>query len=97
MSRVYDRLHSKGKLVTAVVAAKTRDMSTGWAAAYDYSALYKVVDYVMVMAYDYSYAKRQSRPHRAHEQAARHGYLYALQDPRPAGHLGHGRVWLRLA
>jgi spore germination protein len=55
MSRVYDRLHPKGKLVTAVVAAKTRDISTGWAAVYDYAALYKVVDYVMVMAYDYSY------------------------------------------
>jgi spore germination protein YaaH len=62
MSRVYDRLHPKGKLVAAVVAAKTRDVSTGWAAAYDYSALYKVVDYVMVMAYDYSYPNGDPGP-----------------------------------
>ena len=55
MSRVYDRLHSKGKITVAVVAAKTRDINTGWAAAYDYPALGRVVDYVMVMAYDYSY------------------------------------------
>src|SRR5205814_2852386 len=59
---VYDRLHPKGKLVTAVVAAKTRDITTGWAAAYDYGALYKVVDYVMVMAYDYSYANGDPGP-----------------------------------
>ncbi len=62
MSRVYDRLHSKGKLVTAVVAPKTRDITIGWAAAYDYAALYKVVDYVLVMAYDYSWANSDPGP-----------------------------------
>jgi spore germination protein YaaH len=55
MSRVYDRLHPKGKTTVAIVAAKTRDISSGWAAAYDYPAIGRVVDYVMVMAYDYSY------------------------------------------
>jgi spore germination protein len=55
MSRVYDRLHPKGKITVAIVAAKTRDISTGWAAVYDYPAIGRVVDYVMVMAYDYAY------------------------------------------
>jgi spore germination protein YaaH len=62
MSRVYDRLHPKGKIVTVVVAPKTRDVTTGWAAAYDYSALYKVVDYVMVMAYDYAWSNGDPGP-----------------------------------
>jgi hypothetical protein len=59
---VYDRLHPKGKLVTVVVAPKTRDVSTGWAAAYDYPALGKVVDYVMVMAYDYAWSNGDPGP-----------------------------------
>ncbi|MEO8287802.1 MAG: glycosyl hydrolase family 18 protein [Chloroflexota bacterium] len=62
MSRVYDRLHAKGKLVTAVVAPKTKDITTGWAAAYDYPALGKVVDYVLVMAYDYAWANGDPGP-----------------------------------
>ncbi len=61
-SRIYDRLHPKGKLTVAVVAAKTRDVSTGWAAPYDYPAIGKVVDYAMVMAYDYSYTTGDPGP-----------------------------------
>lgn len=61
-SRVYDRLHPKGKLTVAVVAAKTRDVSTGWGAPYDYPAIARVVDYAMVMAYDYSYTTGEPGP-----------------------------------
>ncbi|HET9495733.1 MAG TPA: glycosyl hydrolase family 18 protein [Chloroflexia bacterium] len=54
-SRVFDRLHPKGKQVAIAVAPKTRDVATGWAAAYDYPALGRVVDYVLIMAYDYAW------------------------------------------
>jgi spore germination protein len=62
MSRLYDRLHPKGKLVVAVVAPKTRDVNTGWAAAYDYPALGRVVDYVLIMAYDYAWVNGDPGP-----------------------------------
>ena len=56
MVKLYERLHPKGKLVAMAVAAKTKDVSTGWAAPYDYAALAQVTDYILVMAYDFSYA-----------------------------------------
>ena len=61
-SRVYDRLHPKGKLVAIAVAPKARDVATGWAAAYDYPALGKVVDYVLIMAYDFAWVNGEPGP-----------------------------------
>jgi spore germination protein YaaH len=56
MSRLYARLHPQGKLVAIAVAAKTKDIVSGWAGAYDYPALAPVIDYMLVMAYDYHWA-----------------------------------------
>jgi spore germination protein YaaH len=62
MSRIYDRLHPKGKLVAMAVAPKVKDISTGWAAAYDYPALGRTVDYVIIMAYDYAWSNGDPGP-----------------------------------
>jgi spore germination protein YaaH len=46
-------LHEQGKLVTIAVPAKERDATTGWAGAFDYTALGSRVDLVTIMAYEY--------------------------------------------
>ena len=56
MQALYARLHPQGKLVVMAVAAKSRDVDTGWAAAYDYAALSAVTDYLLIMAYDFHWA-----------------------------------------
>jgi spore germination protein YaaH len=62
MSRLYERFHPKGKLVVIAVAAKTKEITTGWAAAYDYVALNEVVDYLLIMAYDYHWSTSAPGP-----------------------------------
>lgn len=46
-------LHSRHKLLAVAVPATTGDMSTGWAGAFDYTAIGKAVDRAIVMAYGY--------------------------------------------
>ena len=46
-------LRPRNKLVTAAVGAKTSDTTTGWSGAYDYPALARYNDLVLVMAYAY--------------------------------------------
>jgi spore germination protein YaaH len=46
-------LHEQGKLVSIAVPAKERDVTTGWAGAFDYAALGNQVDLVTIMAYEY--------------------------------------------
>jgi spore germination protein YaaH len=46
-------LHEQGKLATIAVPAKERDITTGWAGAFDYAALGSQVDLVTLMAYEY--------------------------------------------
>ncbi|MEJ7654574.1 MAG: glycosyl hydrolase family 18 protein [Chloroflexia bacterium] len=55
MAELYADMHPKGKLVTIAVAAKTRDVTTGWGGSYDYKALAPNIDYVVTMAYDFHY------------------------------------------
>ncbi|HEY0071774.1 MAG TPA: glycosyl hydrolase family 18 protein [Chloroflexia bacterium] len=73
MGKLYERLHGKGKLVAMAVAPKVRDITTGWAAAYDYAALAEYTDYILVMAYDYHYAGGDPGPiaplYKLHETA----------------------------
>jgi spore germination protein YaaH len=56
MGKLYERLHARGKLVAMAVAPKTRDITSGWAAVYDYAALAEYTDYIVIMAYDYHFA-----------------------------------------
>jgi spore germination protein YaaH len=46
-------LHERGKLLALALAAKPRDVTTGWAGAYDYAALGRHADLITIMAYDY--------------------------------------------
>lgn len=45
----------QGKELSVAVAANPRGFTTGWHGSYDYEALAKYSDYLMIMAYDESY------------------------------------------
>ncbi len=62
MSELAGRLKPKNKLVTMAVAAKARDVTTGWAGSYDYAKLAPSLDLVTIMAYDYSYSGGSAGP-----------------------------------
>jgi len=48
-----DALHANGKLLTLAIPPKERDVTVGWAGAYDYAALGAQADLVTIMAYEY--------------------------------------------
>jgi spore germination protein len=62
MAALYARLHPKGKLVTMAVSGKYRDVTTSWGGAYDYAGLAPYLDFVVPMAYDYSYPGGRDGP-----------------------------------
>ncbi len=77
MGKLYARLHPKGKLVAMAVAAQVRDTNDGWAGCYDYSALARLTDYILIMAYDYHWATGDPGPI-APMQKLRDTAIYAL-------------------
>ncbi|MGH2544722.1 MAG: glycosyl hydrolase family 18 protein, partial [Ardenticatenaceae bacterium] len=46
-------LHAHGRLLTLAIPAKTREVTTGWAGAYDYGALGQHADLITIMSYDF--------------------------------------------
>lgn len=56
MQLLADRLEPKGKLVTIDVPAKTSDTTIGWAGPFDYRALGRICDLVILMVYDYHWS-----------------------------------------
>jgi spore germination protein len=54
VARTASALHEQGKLLTLAIPAKDRDVTVGWAGAYDYAALGAEADLVTIMAYEYS-------------------------------------------
>jgi spore germination protein len=56
MQLLADRLQPKGRLVTIDVPAKTSDTTIGWAGPFDYRALGRICDLVILMAYDYHWS-----------------------------------------
>ncbi len=60
MSELYGALSPRGKLVTQAVAAKDMERTTGWAGPYDYAALGKYNDLIVIMTYGYGTGKPQS-------------------------------------
>lgn len=56
MARISARFKPLNKLVTQAVVARVSDTPSTWGGAYDYAALAKYDDYMLVMAYDFHYA-----------------------------------------
>lgn len=54
VGRLSAALRAQGKMVTMAVPAKSREVTTGWAGAYDYAALSPHLDLVVIMSYAYS-------------------------------------------
>ncbi len=54
VARLSAALRERGKLVTMAVPAKTREVTTGWAGAYDYAALAPHLDLAVIMSYAYT-------------------------------------------
>ncbi|MBI2304974.1 MAG: hypothetical protein HYU86_09565 [Chloroflexi bacterium] len=50
-------MRPRGKLVTQALVAKDRELTSGWAGAFDYRALGEANDLLMLMAYGYSQAR----------------------------------------
>jgi spore germination protein len=55
-------LHERGRMLTLALPAKSGDVTTGWAGAYDYAALGAHADLITIMAYDYRGAWSEPGP-----------------------------------
>jgi spore germination protein len=53
VQRTADALHDRGKFLSLAIPAKDRDVTVGWAGAYDYAALGAAADLLTIMAYEY--------------------------------------------
>lgn len=53
VQRLGAALHERGKLLTLAIPARSSDITTGWAGAYDYAALGPHADLITVMAYEF--------------------------------------------
>jgi spore germination protein len=56
IARAADALHQRGKILTLAIPAKTSDVRTGWGGPYDYAALGRAADLILLMTYDYSWS-----------------------------------------
>lgn len=55
LRKARDRFHQAGFQISAAVAPKTSDVTTGIYGAFDYAALGEILDYVMLMTYEWGY------------------------------------------
>lgn len=55
LRRARDRFHQAGFRISAAVAPKSSDITTGIYGAHDYQALGEILDYVMLMTYEWGY------------------------------------------
>ncbi|RLF20462.1 MAG: hypothetical protein DRZ82_02155 [Thermoprotei archaeon] len=55
-------LHKYDRILTIDVPAKTRDVKTGWAGAFDYAFLGRYCDLVIIMIYDYHWSGSEPGP-----------------------------------
>lgn len=57
LRRAVNRLHAEGLLVSAALAPKTSAEQTGqWYEAHDYGAIGQIVDFVVIMTYEWGYS-----------------------------------------
>lgn len=54
VARLGAALRERGKALAIAVPPKPRDVTTGWAGAFDYAALGEHADLIIIMAYEYS-------------------------------------------
>ncbi|MHB1167179.1 MAG: S-layer homology domain-containing protein [Carboxydocellales bacterium] len=89
-------LHSRGKLATIAVMPKTGPNTPSWLGEYDYPALGKMVDYVIIMAYDQSWEGSPPGPVAGLDWASRSmSYAVSAIDPQKVimGAPLYGRRW----
>lgn len=89
-------LHTHGKILALAIPAKTRDVTTGWAGAYDYAALGRHADLITVMAYDYHGAWSPPGPVAPHDWVDQVAAFATSQIPRHKVMLGlafYGYDW----
>lgn len=55
LRKARDRFHQAGFKISAAVAPKSSDVQTGIYGAHDYAALGEILDYVMLMTYEWGY------------------------------------------
>jgi hypothetical protein len=79
----------RGWLVTQAIAAKEQERTTGWAGAYDYAALGRANDLVVLMAYGY-------RTYCAHGLGQTDRRVCRLADPGAEARPGAGLLRVRL-
>lgn len=53
--RLAEALHQRGKTLTLAIPAKTSDVRTGWAGPYDYAALGRHADHILLMTYEHAW------------------------------------------
>ncbi|NSW90073.1 MAG: S-layer homology domain-containing protein [Firmicutes bacterium] len=86
----------RDKTIAVAVAANPKGITTGWYGSYDYEALAKYSDYLMVMAYDEHYAGGPSGPV-ASIDFVENSIKYAVERvPKEKIVLGipfYGRIW----
>jgi spore germination protein YaaH len=89
-------LHKRGKLATIAVMPKTGPNTPGWLGEYDYPALGKMVDYVIIMAYDQSWEGSPPGPVAGLDWVSRSmSYAVSAIDPQKVimGAPLYGRRW----
>lgn len=56
VAQLAEALHRQGRMLTLAIPAKASDVRTGWAGPYDYAALGRHADRILLMTYDYSWS-----------------------------------------
>ena len=84
------------KEVSVAVAANPNDWQTGWHGSYDYAALARYADYLMIMAYDESWEGGEAGPVASlsfAERSIQYALRYAPAEKLVLGVPFYGRVW----
>ncbi|WP_102348561.1 stalk domain-containing protein [Bacillus sp. Marseille-P3661] len=87
-----------GKELSVAVAANPKESKIGWNGSYDYNALAKYADYLIIMAYDESYRGSKTPGPVASSEFIEKSIQYALKENVPSNKivLGipfYGRMW----
>jgi spore germination protein len=96
VARLAGALHQRGKILTLAIPAKTSDVRTGWAGPYDYAALGKHADYILLMSYEYSWSSGPPGSIAPQEWVDRVAAYAVTQIPREKVLLGlafYGYTW----